>query len=196
MNTQRNNLPMVPGHWPRAATAARPGFSLIEILMVIAIISVLTAMAVIATTALLKQGQVSQTKALLQQLQGVETEFQINGGYDLFHKDDWNHTITPPGAPSFVDSTIERFVFRANSIPAARDMMTTVDKRLLKDLDGDNQGDTVIDPFGTAIEYRKRVTNNNSPDQNMPIYPRPFFVSAGQDEEFGTDDDLYSFDQE
>jgi len=186
MNPQRR-----PSRTPAAehrTPATAPGFSLIEILVVVAIISILTSLAVVASIALTKQGQVSSTKTLLQQLQSIEAEYRIQAGRAAPHDD------RPDGAPEFVDSSIEYFVYRAMNVPEARDMMKTVNPQRFKDTDGDGSGDTVLDAFETPIEYRDSVKPSDNDPDGLPVHPSPYFASAGVDEEFGTKDDLYSFE--
>jgi len=180
MNTQHRQL-------AHPATA-RPGFSLIEILVAVSIIVILVGIAGFAWSSMVEQGKVSSTKALLQQLQSIEAEYRIQAGSSH------NHQVTPASAPSYVDTPMERFVYVAMQIPEARDMMKTISGSHAIDQDDDGITDQVVDDFGNPVTYRLNA-DASDPD-NLPVYPRPFFASAGNDGEFGTDDDLFSYESD
>lgn len=165
----------------------RPAFSLIELLVVISIIAILLALSVAALTGMYSQASKNQTEVVLNQLQGVLTEYSTQTGSN-------------PAENSSTFS-IEDFVDAVYSDcqPAVK-MLETVDSKLVV-MDGNNI-DTINDPWGIELRY----TTGGDVNAGLPLRRAPYFASAGPDGEWGTidsdnepnsdgaDDNIYSFD--
>jgi|GEM_PF-2086808 len=118
-------------------------------------------------------------------------------------------------------SSSERFVVACKQIPAAEQIMlaaifsgpSSSDSKLYANRDKDsNSGndayEELYDRWGTPLEYRSSndgggdgpstntaygsSTSTKIANSLLPISRSPFFVSAGPDKEFGTDDDINS----
>lgn len=128
-----------------AREALRQGFTLIEILVVVAIIGMLGAVAVPAYMSHLKEARV---EAARETIKGVETALEM---YSIKH---------------------------GGRYPDSLDVLT----QGTEDEDPLLKGD-YVDPWGTEIKYEKRGKK------------QPLLTSAGEDEAFGTDDDLTNMDK-
>ncbi|XAM01460.1 type II secretion system protein [Phycisphaeraceae bacterium D3-23] len=166
------------------------GFTLIEILVVISIIALLvglvTAGAVIAMNGSQRSRTQSTMRALLGPVDEYKSSFDIAPPHDI---------ANPPGLTSS-----ETFVWACGADDKLRELLVASmqGRGVFKDNDGDGY-EELYDPWDNQLAYR----NGNGPsspdidgiDHNiLPFHRDPFFVSAGQDGVFGTDDDINSIE--
>ncbi len=183
---------------PQAAvTRPRPAhaFTLIEMLVVIAIITVLVSIVVVAASRMMIQADTSATRITLQQVMSAATEYTAQTNQVI----DFSGTSNPP------EESIETFVAAVIQVPEARNMILSIDGKLLIDDDNppDGDPDLIIDPWEQPLQYRSwQPANTNAiqgdsadlPERGSAFEPRPYVASSGPDGKFQTDDDLYSFE--
>jgi len=184
----------------RAQTRA---FTAIELLVVLGVVILLVALVVVAVGGSRGGTREARTRLTFQTLLAVGDEYSVVTAGDVINHDgvdplNWgeNRAFTNPdksgsGNP---DDTIERFVVAAMQNPETVDLIVNLTSGdVLVDTDGtDGSGDGFLeirDGWGGMIEYR----SVSDPSDNWPDHPSPFFSSAGDDGEFGTDRDLHSF---
>lgn len=184
----------VSGATPRPAkrhrTTAARGFTLIEILVTISIIALLLGISAFGVIKVQQGAQRNRVKAMFESLHGAQTNYQSANQSRIIHDG---------GALS----SSEYFVFACLQHPDSAEAMKSAtngpDTYVDKDGDGNFE---ILDPWGTPILYiainnADGTANNstdNEPNTKFPVSRDPFFVSAGQDGEFGTDDDITSIE--
>lgn len=170
------------------------GFSLIEILVVIALIVLLTGMVVGVGRRLRQSAHVSQTKIILGVCKAAADEYatkfkpvlHYNGTLepsiksDYIYEDNWNSTNFKQNADGFtgtgkIDDHIERFVYKAMKYEVSRKILTTLKGQLI-DKDGDGFLE-VIDGFGNMIDYAAYVSHQ---DNYKGTYHNPSETTAPQ----------------
>lgn len=178
------------------------GFSLIELLVVLSIIALLLSIGTAVALRMVKEARVEATRAMLNGLLGANEEFKavrkegpINheGSYPI----DWT---TSEGNKL---SSSERFVRGCSQIQSSTDMMMAAinsgSSSALEIVynDKDNDGTfQIFDRWRTEVEYRSRNNSKGAGPSTgvsnslLPVTNYPFFVSAGPDQQFGTDDDI------
>lgn len=179
------------------------GFTLIEILVVISIIIVLLGIGFIAASRFIQEGKVEQTRSMIKALIGVNEEFkaqrqQGNVNHDGIFPVNWNKLGNGL-------SSSERFVKACSQIKAVETQLAAAvysgenDSRpAFQDTDNDGV-EEIIDPWRIEVVYRSfNDGKGQGPDgvdnKLLPLSQSPFFVSAGPDKKFGTDDDITSMD--
>jgi prepilin-type N-terminal cleavage/methylation domain-containing protein len=199
MTPRHTNHPTPPGKPP---AGQRPGFTLIELLVVIVIIGLLVGL-VVGASAWWSSSRRSLTRVTLGQLKGVATEYEAQVGANVRY----DITSNDPSMTHFLDQVWQ--------IEVTHPMIDSIPDKLRKHFDGKHPGDgspkpeMVFDPWENPIVYRyyrdeagHRPQDESSSHamespletENLPERRRPFFASAGPDGEFGTDDDIYSFE--
>ncbi len=194
------------------------GFTLVELLMVIAIMAILTGLLVIAGNQVRNSTRKKQTLTMLTQLQAAAEEYEIETGRRINHFNrtapvgtilhetfDWTESKEKNDPPTTtgtgtIDDSIERFLYVVLRIDRTSYLLPKVDsddEDVLYDQDGDGFLE-MFDAFGTRIEYAESVlhgTDLNGDDYGsddfLPERKTPFFASAGSDADFGdaeTDD--------
>lgn len=177
--------------------------------MVISIIALLIGL--VAGGALLAQGAATRnrTQSMMRALLGAQEEFKSQSGLgiDLNHDGDgamaWASggpfAQNAPGATGTGGaaglSSSERFVVACFLFePSAEALRAAAQGRgTLVDNDGDGFLE-LRDPWENEVLYRNGNDQTGSFDginnNLLPVHRSPFFVSAGKDGDFGTDDDI------
>ncbi len=182
---------------------ASGGFTLIEILVSVSIIILLLGIGFVAGGKFITQGKITQTRSMLQGLVGANDEFKAARQQgDINHAGNfpikWNQVT---GATGWTSS--KRFVYACRQNKNVElQMLAAVqsgENRTRQALQAD---DSLKDVWGSLILYRasndgvgslagdKDQTNVLVTNDKLPLSPSPFFVSAGPDKKFGTEDDI------
>ena len=192
----------------RSRPRRRAGFTLIEILVVISIIALLIGL--VAGGALIAQGSatVNRTQSLMRSLLGAQEEFKSQSGLgiDLNHDGispvNWGAGPFAQNAPGFTGSagagglsSSERFVVGSFLFEQSADALRAAAQGRGTLVDNDGDGFLELhDPWDNEILYRNGNDQTGSFDginnNLLPLNRSPFFISAGKDGEFGTDDDI------
>jgi Tfp pilus assembly protein PilE len=185
------------------------GFSLVELMVVVGIIILLLGIGLVAGTKFIAEGKKEQTKAMLDGLLGANTEYIAKRKSSVNHDGktpvDWSK-VKNGGALS----SCERFVYACSQIEAvAVQLNAALTSSGQKSMDRIYYDSTSSDPdsvkeiydtWGTQVEYRSfnngegRGPVTNVPNDKLPLSKSPFFVSAGPDKMFGTEDDIMTID--
>lgn len=186
------------------------GFTLIEILVTISIIALLLGIGAVGMTQVQKAARAAQVKSMLEGLKGALTEYQTQVQYLPNHGDSGNitwSTVNGGDGSNYISS--ERFVYACSQVPAADKQLlaavssgsSSANERIFADKVGGNGINEIYDVWETPILYRSsNLGGEGNPDGTAtpglplptPQYSskHPFFVSAGPDQEFGTEDDI------
>ncbi len=203
----------------QSVSHAHRGFSLIEIMVVIAIIALLAGITIGVGRKMKQSAQVSNTKLILNICKSAADSYaakfkpvlHFNGKLEPYivsqyiYEDDWSKdkfTKNAPGASGTgeIDDHIERFVYKVLKFETSSKILKTLQKGQLADLDGDGFLE-VRDAFGNMIDYAAYVSyqDNYTGDDSLPIHKNSFFASSGRDSQWSTaegTDDQYSYDQD
>jgi len=181
---------------PRNAQPAphrRTAFSLVEILITVAIISILITVVAIGGSKMKAAAKAKRTRVLLSNAAAIATEYEVRTkGKKVNHADsypvDWltaktrnvtgssGSAIIPDNIPNY---SIERFIWAAWQPEETRKMAITLGASALVDQDG-NGFYEVRDDWGNKIIYVASSDNGFVRDTITPI-----FISAGPDGAFG-----------
>ena len=174
-------------------------------MVVVSIILLIVGIGTVAAVKIATEARRDQTLRMMQGLMGANEEYKANSGADLNHDGgtpiDWSSS-------NFLSSS-ERFVSGMSRVPAAETMLNAAisqatsesTQRIFNDSDNDNTNG-IFDRWGTELEYRAYNDGSGSgPSTNiqnrlLPIHRSAFFVSAGPDQTFGTDDDITTIEGE
>lgn len=197
-----------------AARRQNTGFSLVEVMVLIGIISVLAALVLVARTALVGSSKERQTRLIMQTALGALTEYEASIGSRINHETggtlDWNTLgggtsyddsqmggtldyiyTRPPTAPavSIPNLAIERFVYAIRQNDAAERTFRNLNvDELFIDTDGDGR-DEIVDAWGTPLIFASRIPGSagtfSAIEARLEITRDPVFVSAGADQYFG-----------
>jgi len=184
---------------------------LIELLVSIAIIAVLAGLLVVAVSGSRGGTRDVRTRLVFQTLLAVADEYAVVTRSDREINDegsdplDWtasrpftNHAMSGKGIP---DDSSEKFVVGVMQMPETTELILNLSGNdVMVDIDGPSEGEgdgffELRDAWGEKIEYCDSVPDT-VPREVGKMHPSLFFASAGGDGEFGTEDDLYSFDFE
>lgn len=162
------------------------GFSLIELLVVISIIGLLTAIGVGVGMKMSEEARRVQTREMMQGLLAVNTEYKAVRQGDA---------ITVDGSSS--DSSAKQFVTACKTITICEEiMLTALNSSQSATLDRIYKNGSIFDRWGTELEYRSSNDGSGTGPSTsvsnaaLPVSRDPFFASAGPDETWGTDDDI------
>lgn len=180
------------------------GFTVVEMLIAVAIIALLIGflLAVTSQTAPKK----AQTRITLTALMAVASEYEVqtngvpvnhHGTYPINWGRDRTFTNFHRKGKGRPDNTGARFVAAVMQNPTTRDLILNLQKsKVLIDLDGDGFFE-LRDGWEQPIVYMNGNEHGAlGGDQTLPEHPTAFFASAGEDGQFDTPDDLFSFDFE
>lgn len=185
----------------------RPAFTLLEVLIVVAIVALLVAVMVTAWGPIDEQAKIALTKNCLDTLDAALRRFHdITGRYPV---DTWAD-IDDPGSliagASQIDgadepSSSELLYLQLNVLPKTRDMIAGIDGQLLvQPLDSGDNSITVelADQLGVLTPDLRRIVDAWG---NVLIYDDhddpdrfPLIYSCGPDTTFGTEDDITNED--
>lgn len=193
----------------------RGGFTLVEILVVVAIIALLSALLLGGMEAINAKSEISKTQSMLQALAAVETEYRAqNQGNPVVMRG------TP--TPEEEADSIKTFLHEVWDLPECQKMLHVYEQYLVYD-DKNNDGkpdddipDAMLDAWDKPLQYRSASQGeqppfkkelNPDPDDpdpqseygvlpkrgsyplpgkpDIPDVSRPFFASAGPDGDFG-----------
>lgn len=187
------------------------GFTLIEVLVTISIISILLGIGAFALSKFQSEARRKQTQSMLNGLKGALTQYQtetLKGPPNHANTGDFNWATINGN----LNMSSERFVYAMTTVPSAEKIMlgavlsgtSQSNSRTFDSKDGDNFNE-IYDPWGTPILYRSNnLTWAATPDTGLTgnlgdpkyIVKFPLFASAGPDKEFGTDDDVTTLELE
>lgn len=176
-------------------------------MVAISITLILAAIGTAAAVQMTAEARKSQVRSMLEGLKGVHQEFQF------LQKNSLNISGTSPIDWSQVKgsskaSSIERFVYVCQQNEKLDTMMQAAIKSsseaAYKLTFTDNNGNgwnEINDRWRTPIEFRPYNNDGkgtgpgtNIANNKLPITQSAFFVSAGKDKEFGTEDDISTED--
>ncbi len=211
---QKQNVHSIFGFNPRYRRASG-GFSLIEILVAISVIILLVGIGFVGTSQFIRATKIKQVETMMQGLIGANEEFKAKRQQGNVNHGGNNPVRYPAGLNSS-----ERFVYACRQIKDVEAQMLAAaisgeanERSAYQDRDNDGV-EELYDVWGTPIVYRswnngQTDNQNENPDDgqlrdtrgrsvsvsnaDLPDSQSPFFVSAGPDREFGTEDDINSF---
>ena len=194
---------------------SRPGFTLVEILVVISVIALLIAL--ISVGAIKAQGAASRSQALsmMRSLLGAQEQFKSDSGFGLGINHDGNAPIdwdrgtfdrNVSGATGSAGagglSSSERFVVACVLYEPVENILRAAAQGANTLVDDDDDGFLELrDPWDNEVHYRNDNTHDGGmfdgiPNNDLPQSRSPYFVSAGKDGEIGTDDDINTIELE
>jgi len=177
----------------RRSRRAAGGFTLIELLTFIGIAVLLLGILAGASIKMLGEMRRDQMRSTMVSLLGANDEFNA-----VRQQGPVNHTNDYPidwSQESAGNSSAERFVYAMRQIPSAEQiMLSALNSSSESAFERMYRDDTIYDRWETELQYRRSNDGTGShsgvSNDKLPLSKSPFFVSAGPDEEFGTDDDL------
>jgi len=195
---------------------ARPmptGFSLIEMLIVIALVVVLAGLTVVVGRGVVAKAKVDQCRQLLLTLDATLTEYQADkGAIPPFVR----RAYLPPTGQGTADRRTWRevavYIEQVKGYAGIDKQLGTIDasflvkrEQIYKDLAGypyagqvaADPRPSVRDPWGMEILYIHPSEDNEDSFRlfGTPLNERPYFMSAGPDGEYETlEDNLYSYE--
>jgi type II secretory pathway pseudopilin PulG len=165
---------------PRTTPTPRPhrlAFSLIELLVIIAIIVIVLGLAVAGISMAYQRTEESSARAILGALAGVEKEYRAQTGQSI-----------PASANGNVGRANGFLSIVQDNSTVAGDMLRNI-QRQYRTMSG-NTVSAVNDPWGNPIFYNDGTggsTDMTTPASNrMPKSNYPFFASRGADGAWGT----------
>jgi len=192
-------------HVRRRRADAR-AFTLVELLIVVAIIALLVGISLPALSGVYRHNAIQSTRSVLQQLDVVAERYEQQTGRVLrvFPNDagffNWNEEKTPNVERvegegeidgDFPEASIERFVWATYRIPdIRRGVYGSIDETYLQDADEDGFLG-VIDAWGTPVIYKYDPNDDidgggdYDDDDFLPESREPYFASAGPDRRWG-----------
>lgn len=178
------------------------GFTTIELMVAVSIIILLLGIGFVASSKYIGEARKEQVRSSMTGLMGANEEFKAKRkGGSINHEGgnpmDWT------GNDARRYSSTERFVKACRLYEASDKQVTAamlsgqkeVNRRVFDDKDNDGI-EEIYDVWETQLEYRLfndgkgsgPVTNVSN--ELLPLSRSPFFVSAGPDKQFGTEDDI------
>ena len=144
------------------------GFTLVEMVIVVAVIGLLAAMVLGVGGALHKQAQRQGAKHVLLQVEGaIDAYYEFKGFY-------------PVRVGGNAGRNCEFLYAELNSVPGSRKILGLINDALIRDeFNGTAGRFEIYDPWGTVLNY-----------QYVAGTSYPLLISAGPDEKFWTDDDI------
>lgn len=158
------------------------GFTITELLVAISIIAVLLGIGATAGVKMYGSYHSEQVKAMMNGLLGANEEYKAVRGQG-------------PAPDNDSGSSSQSFVTAMNQVGTAEKMMVAAMNSSTGDaFEKTFRNNKIYDRWDTEIQYRTdndgTGTQSGVDNDKLPKSPFPFFVSAGPDGEFGTDDDI------
>jgi prepilin-type N-terminal cleavage/methylation domain-containing protein len=155
------------------------GMTLIEILVVVAVILILSGVVISVTQRVDNQAKEKAVRNVFSLLKGALTEYyDANDAFPLQP----NPAVTT--ADAMAHMTI--MYVQLTSIPASRQILRRIDLSFTHGPDA-NDIVGVYDPWRKPIDYRYRSSQDGTNADTFPV-----LTSAGPDKKFGTADDISS----
>lgn len=197
------------------ARRRRGGFSLVEMLMVIALVVVLAGLTVVVGRSVVAKSKIDQCRQILQALDATLTEYQAEkGAIPPFVR----RAYLPPRGTGGPDRRTWRevavYLEQVKGYTGIDKQLGTIDasflvkrEQIYTDLAGypyagtvtDDPRPSVRDPWGMEILYIHPTAENEDAFRTFgkALNERPYFMSAGPDGEYETvGDNLYSYEVE
>ncbi len=183
---------------PATPVARRAGFSLIEILVVVAIVAALIGIGAFAFSGFQSSSRIQTTRGILQHAQSAAEEYKATAGRKInpVKNDpvDWTtakaenadepYSGSPPTSViSDPNASIERFVWEVRQMQESEKILRGLGDHL-RDTDGDGFLE-IIDSWEQPVKYFKSSDETDA-GEGVPPHPEPFFASAGPDGKWGT----------
>ena len=145
------------------------GFTLVEMVIVVAVIGLLTTMVIGVGGALHRQAQRRGAKSVLLQVEGaIDAYYEFKGSYP------------GPVVSTNAGANCEILYRELELVPGSRKILGLINDVLIRD---DYNGAAglfeIYDPWGEVLNYQYEAGTSY-----------PVLISAGPDEKFGTDDDI------
>jgi type II secretory pathway pseudopilin PulG len=151
----------------------KTGITLVEMIIVVAVIAMLAAMLVGVSTVIDTQSKEKATEATLTLLEGALDEYKdLMGEFPIQAEVDDTNAL----------SHSEYLYYKLNSIPASRNIMKKINDKLIQNKyepTVDPNAYEIYDPWGTVLNYVYE------PNKTYPL-----LESAGKDKKFDTPDDI------
>ncbi len=206
---------MAPSLTHSLACRRRVGFSLVEMLMVIALVVVLAGLTVVVGRSVIGKAKIDQCRQILQALDATLTEYQAEkGAIPPFVR----RAYRPPDRINALAQRTRRevavYLEQVKGYTGIDKQLGTIDASFLvkrdqiyTDLAGyiyagevrDDPRPSVRDPWGMEILYIHPTAENEDAFRTFgkALNERPYFMSAGPDSEYETvADNLYSYEVE
>jgi prepilin-type N-terminal cleavage/methylation domain-containing protein len=200
---------------PRPLGVCRPGFTLIEILVVISIITVLVGISIPVALKMLGAADRSTTRSLLNGLAGAADDYNVvtNATVPHFGNDAFGKPVGSPIGLNVGDDvtdgndedyTFGYFVKTAGQVPTTAKLLAIAAKEDLRNLTDDTpiadvaaaannpalgiDDIALLDGWDNKVRYAGGVNHNDafSDDDYLPAHPTAFFASAGPDGLWGS----------
>lgn len=178
---------------------------MIEILVVVSIIGLLVAIGATVAVRATIEGRKEQTRAMMEGLLSANDEYKaVRQGAAISHQGPFNG-LTLSSTERFVASCLQIKTCEDIIISAMNSGSAEAFQRTYRNGGGNATYNSVYDRWGTEIEYRvrndgsagagpAREDGSTVDNSDLPVSRDPFFVSAGPDKDFGTDDDISTTD--
>jgi prepilin-type N-terminal cleavage/methylation domain-containing protein len=212
----RGARPARPGDSRGRRWRQQQGFTLVEVLIATSLILIMLSLVIMVMGARRRAPEV-RTRVTLSALKAMADEYQVATNLDIADGASSGIGMAPPGGypagltindpvrvaafkqanpgqplptvPANQASSIELFVWAGMQNPEVEMMLAALGPAIFVDRN-ENGLMEVVDGWGNPVAYS---TSGGGP---LPSHPRPFFASAGADGQWGTGDDMYSFDLE
>jgi len=182
------------------------GFTLIEMLVVIAILASLAAIAFPLTRSVINKGKVTDTKMRMQELESAINSYNNDNGH-------LPHAANYPSNESISDADLTEIVTILLNKESGSDPVNSTGKKYLLMQDAKNSRNGVVysdnnkntiksitDAWGNAYEVLidydldGEITKQIPDESNSTIKGKSvIIISSGVDGDFDTDDDVYSW---
>lgn len=190
------------------------GFTLAELLIVIAIIGLLVTMTVLVGRSVVGKGKIDQAQQIMLVLDQALSEYQAEtGSIPAFREDDYNPPTGVPGRERDIRKEVAVFIGQAKGYSTIDKMLGAIDSQFLVKRNAiyadlidhayagtisvDDDRPSVRDPWGMEILYIHPHRDNEDAFELLgrPVNDRPYFVSAGPDLLYHTiEDNIYSYE--